>query len=65
MAKEYKDSNEVLEDMIEDWAFANIKDGKFKCPGCNEWKNLDQSDPFVKPYSLPTCLNCNHPILEE
>lgn len=58
--KDYKTHDEVLEDLIEDWAFNNVKDGQFKCPSCKHWKKFsDVEQGEIRPYSLPFCKDCS------
>lgn len=64
--KDHKKYNEVIEGLIEDWAFENIKDGKFRCPSCNEWKDLEDSEKSSTNslFSLLICKNCHNPKVQ-
>ncbi len=64
-----KDIIENFEDCAErrfDEITENLPEGKFKCPGCNEISDLDNSMPSsVNPYSMPICDKCSEEAIKD
>ena len=59
MLEHVPDFFEQQEKKCEDWAFDNLRDDEFRCPGCNEWKPLAEATmASPNPYSLPYCEKC-------
>ena len=55
-----RDPFEVMEDKIENWAFDNIKEDKFRCINCNKWTLLSEAVQLSpNPYALPICPKCS------
>ena len=58
------DPIEQGEATAENWAFDNIKDGKFKCD-CGRWVKLEDGQPSSPyPFCIPICSECFEESLE-
>ena len=52
------DPIERLEMVAENWAYDNIKGGKFLC-GCGKWCELEDAETLSSnPYAIPVCPDC-------
>ena len=59
------DPFEAGEAMVENWAFDNVKDGKFKCD-CGKWIKLEDGVPVSpNPYGIPVCPECADRYFED